>query len=171
MGHAAVNELLYLLDLGFEGNPEHSLIANLDSVTEADWRRKPDGGGRSIRNIVMHAGVAKYVYADFAFGQATLQWDRAMREAAAGAETLVEARVWLAAGHAILRAGVASLGDEDLVQRRPVHYGLPEVARTVIATMVQHDLYHAGEINHLRALLQGTDAWPGQQAKRAGEPR
>jgi hypothetical protein len=25
---------------------------------------------------------------------------------------------------------------------------------------VAHDLYHAGEINHLRALLRGTDRWP-----------
>jgi hypothetical protein len=26
--------------------------------------------------------------------------------------------------------------------------------------MIAHDLYHAGEINHLRALLQSTDRWP-----------
>jgi len=25
--------------------------------------------------------------------------------------------------------------------------------------MIQHDLYHAGEINHLRSLHQGTDQW------------
>jgi hypothetical protein len=26
--------------------------------------------------------------------------------------------------------------------------------------MIAHDFYHAGEINHLRALLQGSDRWP-----------
>jgi hypothetical protein len=26
--------------------------------------------------------------------------------------------------------------------------------------MIAHDFYHAGEINHLRALLQKTDRWP-----------
>jgi len=26
--------------------------------------------------------------------------------------------------------------------------------------MIAHDFYHAGEINHIRALLQGTDRWP-----------
>ena len=170
MARPAVDTLLYLLDLGFAGNPEHSLLGNLESVTEEEWRRMPDGGGRSIRNIVMHAGAAKYVYADFAFGAATLSWGRAMREAAAGAETLAQARVWLAAGGARLRAGVASLRDEDLLEKRPVHYGTPEETRFIVATMVQHDLYHGGEINHLRALLQGTDAWPGQQVARAGEP-
>jgi hypothetical protein len=25
--------------------------------------------------------------------------------------------------------------------------------------MIEHDLYHAGEINHLRSLRQGTDRW------------
>jgi hypothetical protein len=25
--------------------------------------------------------------------------------------------------------------------------------------MIQHDLYHAGEINHLRALSQDADRW------------
>jgi hypothetical protein len=28
-----------------------------------------------------------------------------------------------------------------------------------VVTMIQHDLYHAGEINHLRSLNQGTDQW------------
>lgn len=28
-----------------------------------------------------------------------------------------------------------------------------------IVTMIQHDLYHAGEINHLRSLHQGNDQW------------
>jgi hypothetical protein len=28
-----------------------------------------------------------------------------------------------------------------------------------VVSMIQHDLYHAGEINHLRSLHQGTDEW------------
>jgi len=26
--------------------------------------------------------------------------------------------------------------------------------------LIAHDFYHAGEINHLRALIQQTDRWP-----------
>jgi len=29
-----------------------------------------------------------------------------------------------------------------------------------IRIMIAHDFYHAGEINLIRALLQGTDRWP-----------
>jgi hypothetical protein len=29
--------------------------------------------------------------------------------------------------------------------------------------MLQHDLYHAGEINHLRSQLMGDDRWHWQQ--------
>lgn len=30
---------------------------------------------------------------------------------------------------------------------------------TIIQIMIGHDYYHAGEINHLRSLLQGNDRW------------
>jgi hypothetical protein len=29
--------------------------------------------------------------------------------------------------------------------------------RNIIRIIIGHDFYHAGEINHVRALLQGTD--------------
>ena len=29
---------------------------------------------------------------------------------------------------------------------------------------IQHDIYHAGEINHIRALRQKTDKWPWDPA-------
>jgi hypothetical protein len=32
--------------------------------------------------------------------------------------------------------------------------------RKILQFMIAHDFYHAGEINHRRALLQGTDRWP-----------
>jgi hypothetical protein len=31
--------------------------------------------------------------------------------------------------------------------------------RWIISVMIQHDLYHAGEINHVRSLLSGDDRW------------
>jgi hypothetical protein len=31
--------------------------------------------------------------------------------------------------------------------------------RWIITMIIQHDLYHAGEINHIRALHQHNDLW------------
>jgi hypothetical protein len=38
--------------------------------------------------------------------------------------------------------------------------------RRVIELMIQHPLYHIGEINHIRALLQGNDDWDHQDMGR-----
>jgi hypothetical protein len=171
MSRSAVEMLLYLLDVGFEGNPEHSLLGNLVDLGDGDWEWRPEGGGRCIRDIVLHAGAAKYVSADYAFGAATISFSRAMRVADARVSTLGEAGSWLAQGHRLLRARVASLDDSDLGKPRRVHYGPPEETRHIISSMIQHDLYHAGEINHLRAFRQGTDFWPGQGPTTRGGPR
>ena len=32
-------------------------------------------------------------------------------------------------------------------------------ASWLINAMIQHDLYHGGEINHIRVLRQGNDRW------------
>jgi len=37
--------------------------------------------------------------------------------------------------------------------------------RAIIGVMIAHDLYHAGEINHLRALRQGNDQWEHDNAQ------
>ena len=34
--------------------------------------------------------------------------------------------------------------------------------RWLLSTLLQHDTYHAGEINHLRSLLSGEDRWMWQ---------
>jgi hypothetical protein len=33
------------------------------------------------------------------------------------------------------------------------------LSRSILRNMIAHDFYHADEINHIRALLQGTDRW------------
>ncbi len=43
----AVETLLYLLDEGFEGDGEHSLLANLRSVPHSEWWSAPTGGERT----------------------------------------------------------------------------------------------------------------------------
>jgi len=55
-------------------------------------------------------------------------------------------------GHAAFVAGVAALHDADLDTPARRHYGKVQSTESVIGVMVQHNCYHAGEINHLRAV-------------------
>jgi DinB superfamily len=146
------------------------LLVNLSSVGLEDWEWKPVGGQRTIREIVSHVGACKFVYENWAFGDASMSWlgprvDRPLftdpRFAGEVTQTWVEETVkWLREGHRVLRDRLAELSDDDLGVPRKTNWGEVQSTRWIFAVMIEHDLYHAGEINHLRALRQGTDRWP-----------
>ena len=50
--------------------------------------------------------------------------------------------------------------DAELDRDRLTYWGERLPTRHIIRMMIAHDFYHAREINHIRALLQGTDRWP-----------
>ena len=162
---AAIEQYLYLLDDAFAGSEWHSLLSNLNTVTPEDWEWIPPGGARSIRDIVRHIGYSKLIAHDQAFGAATLTWDdpRLAEEAATATATvdIPSAIAWLRMGHKRLHDGIAALAnDAELRRPRRTNWGeLRETRWVIVVTMIQHDLYHAGEINHLRALRQGNDEW------------
>ena len=159
MASEVVGQLLYLLDQAFEGDRWHSLLANLQSVTLDDWIWLPPGGDRSIRDIVDHVGACKLMYENHAFGDATLRWEDIEAGAAARLETVDAAIAWLRSGQQQLRQSVASLDDKELLRPRRSNWGELKETRWLIGVLVGHDHYHAGEINHLRALHQQDDHW------------
>ena len=155
----AVSQLLYLLDEAFDGTEWHSLLGNLRSVTREDWLWVPPSGERSMRDIVGHVGGCKLMYHDYAFGAGTLTWDHPLvtgDEAVASVDSAVS---WLRQGQERLRGAIAQLDDVELPHPRMTNWGEPAETRWIVAVMIQHDLYHAGEINHLRSLRQHTDRW------------
>jgi uncharacterized damage-inducible protein DinB len=62
--------------------------------------------------------------------------------------------------HAAFRAVVEPLSDADLAVERKAPWGAMHETRWIVAQIIEHDIYHTGEINLARALLQGADAWP-----------
>ena len=71
---------------------------------------------------------------------------------------------WLEGAHQRLVDHVAALTeDAELDRPRPTNWGELRTTRWIIATMITHDAYHAGEINHLRSLLGTDDRWRFQQ--------
>lgn len=166
MGRVAIEQMLYLLDEAFERHNEHALLNNLRDVTDEDWRWVPEGGGRSIFDIVQHTGECKYVYDNHAFGDGSMRWDRPGSTPTVSAhQTPAEIIAWLKDGQQLLLDHVRALADDDeLLKPRKANWGQEYETRWLINVMIQHDLYHGGEINHIRSLKQQTDRWAWEQA-------
>lgn len=159
MSQLLVNFLVSQLDGAFEGDREHSLLGNLRNVGDDDWLWTPPGGERSIHDIVEHVGWAKYMYENHAFGDGSLRWDDPLIAETDQPRPKAQAIEWVHDGHHRLLDSVRALADADLDTMRRAHWGEQRTARRLIEIMVTHDFYHAGEINHLRALRQGNDHW------------
>ena len=71
----ALKSLVDLVIAAFDGDPHQSLSANLRRLKEDDWTAIPNGGQRTISDILEHVGWAKWMYEDYAFGSATLRGD------------------------------------------------------------------------------------------------
>ena len=159
MTASAISQLLYLLDEAFQGTDWHSLIGNLGSIMPEDWLWVPPFGHRSIRDIVRHVGGCKFMYHNHAFGDAQLIWEDPLVDGHGVLSTVSSATVWLREGHSRLRQSIALLDDTELLLPRMVPWDELKETRWIIGMMIQHDLYHAGEINHIRSLNQQHDRW------------
>lgn len=161
--YTAIDTLAWLIEEAFEGDPSHSLLANLQDLREEDWMATPSGSNRSIADILEHVGWSKWMYQDYAFGSASLRGDEPPQVPAGGARSRPhdELVTWLTDGHHRWLDSVRALSnDSELERERLTNWGERLPTRVIIRIMIAHDFYHAGEINHLRALLQGTDRWP-----------
>jgi uncharacterized damage-inducible protein DinB len=158
----AIDTLAWLIHDAFEGDPSHSLMANVQGLSEQDWTALPPSAGRSIADIFEHVAWSKWMYNDYAFGSATLRGDQPPLVPRQGvrARPHQDLLAWLTDGHRRWLASVRALDDAELERERLTNWGERLPTRAIIRIMIAHDFYHAGEINHLRALLHRTDHWP-----------
>lgn len=152
-----ISPLLFILDQAFQESRWHSLLGNLRSVTPDDWLWVPPDGRRSIRDIVGHVGSCKFMYQNHAFGDAKLTWNDPLVEGADRLSTISSAIEWLKEGQEHLRQSISPLDDAELLRPRMTNWGELVETRWIISVMIEHDLYHAGEINHIRCLHQQND--------------
>jgi uncharacterized damage-inducible protein DinB len=171
MADPAVESLLDLLDEAFEGrgieesNESQALLTNLATVGDQEWRALPSGATRTIESMVRHVAACKVMYADYAFDAGTKQWGTPEVEGPweQNAAPKAEALDWLRETHRSFRKHLEELTDDDLDRERMTNWGEPRPTRWIIAAIIGHDFYHAGEINHLRSLLGTDDRWRWQQ--------
>jgi len=159
MTRAGIEQMLYMMDSAFDGERWHSVLTNLASVKDEDWDWAPPGGRRTIRLLVQELGECKYVYDSHAFGDGSIHWDKpgSVPGIPEGVPTsqVIE---WLRGAHSVLRGHLAGLtSDDSLTEKVMSQWGTLVERRFLVKTTIEHDLYHAGEINHIRALAQGDD--------------
>lgn len=157
-----LNFLVWQLDQAFEFKPEHSLIANLSTATPEMLDQLPPSGGRTLRDIMAHCASVKRMHIAHAFGDGELGWwetwdgDGELKDA--DFEALV---AWLRRAHAEAQAAVRGLEEDgELLMERRTHWGELRQTRFIIDAVLSHDIYHAGEVGHLRGLLQHADHFP-----------
>ena len=165
-GRGGIEALLDLMDEAFRGggieesNESQALLTNLASVPSEAWNALPAGAARSIRDIAEHVGACKVMYDDYAFGGGTLQFGTPEVEPWTGGGSPGDIVDWLTGAHERLAGHVASLADDaELDAARLTNWGEQRPTRWIVAAMITHDAYHAGEINHIRSLLDGDDRW------------
>src|SRR5215211_6748276 len=107
----AIDTLAWMLEEAFDGDPSHSLLANLRDLREADWTATPEGSSRSIADILEHVGWSKWMYEDYAFGTASLRGDQPplIPEGGRRARPHQELLAWLKEGHRRWRDSVRAL--------------------------------------------------------------
>jgi uncharacterized damage-inducible protein DinB len=165
-----IDLLGYLMDEAFRGpgivqsNESQALMPNLATVDPGMWRARPAGVTRSIEDIARHVAACKVMYAEHAFGEGRLTWvDPEVVRWPADEGPMDAVLAWLEESHAALMRHVRGLSDAELGRPRRANWGRDEETRWLLSTLLQHDLYHAGEINHLRSQLAGDDRWRFQQ--------
>lgn len=153
-----VAALVRLADSAFDGQHWHALMRNLGSLQQDDWDWTPSEGERSIREIVRHIGKAKLMFANQLFGDGTRTWDDPEIAVPVG-DNVDDTTAWLRKAHAVFRNGIAGCTDDQLTTTPSGYWDKPRELQWSIEVLIQHDVYHAGEINHIRALRHGNDDW------------
>lgn len=154
----------------FGSNQWHSISENLSSVRPEEWDLQVPGGVRTIRELVTHIGGCYSMYENHGFGDRTMRWED--DDAINGhlpEESPEQMIAWLQAAHGRFRASLARLTDDQLDEPAFGHWGGRIETRRLVELMLQHGIYHAGEIGYLRALPQGNDDWNHQDMGRDEE--
>lgn len=172
MKNVQIQLLLYLLDEAFgnwelkDTSEKQSFLANLRTVSKENWRWVSKGGERSICDITLHVGSCKYMYDNHAFDDGKLSWDDPVVTPWRNTKPeLDEVIKWLEQGHDLLREHISKLEDVELVKFRKTNWGEMKETRWIIKVMIEHDLYHAGEVNNIRSICQKDDMWAYNKRK------
>ncbi len=165
MTRRILGSLARQMEAAYRGDRFHALRENLASVSLDEWDVRPASWSAevfgtnpelSICDIVEHVAAAKFMYADRTFGDALLEWG----DLEPPAREMDAMLTWLDEGYDLFVRGLEGLADDgELAVERPAPWRSPLRRDQLIAIVINHDLYHSGEINRQRSLLRGAEGW------------
>jgi uncharacterized damage-inducible protein DinB len=164
MSTLLVEHLKRDLEAAYRGSRWHSFKSALKDISpeEADWTPPAYQGfpwmKGSITEIVFHVGGDSLYQLDHALGEKKLTWDELTRRFEELGGDLEAALKLVEEGYQALQRALQSLTDEDLERTYPTPESKGKSERTLsefFRMMIEHYLYHAGQIVYIRSLLKG----------------
>jgi uncharacterized damage-inducible protein DinB len=159
-----VRFLLARLDAAWAKNKWHSLEGALEGLTEAEatWKPlhykspEPWGFSGSILEILFHVAADSLATINQFFGDRILTYEGVRERFQAQGGNLAAALALLDEGYTATRKALTKLTDRDL----PKKVGKKKKWRVdnIFVGLIEHYLYHAGQINYIRCLWEGTKA-------------
>lgn len=166
MSRVLIDHYSAVFEAAYRTDPFHAFRANLAAASPDEWNVRPSDWSReefgdrpelSIGDLAHHVGGALVMYTDRAFGEAKLDWGDIRGPASADMDPVL---AWLDEAHATFAAGIASLTDDvQLAEMRQAPWRTPMPRAQLIGLMVNHQIYHSGEVNRQRSLIRGTSGW------------
>ncbi len=156
---ACVEQLLVQIDQAYDRKSWHgtNLRGALRRVTLAQAAWRPAPGRHNVWELVLHGAYWKYAVRRRLTGEPRASFPLAganfFERPGTGTEAEWKADLaLLGREHAALRAAVAALSDADLMRAAA---GGDTSVRDLVAGIIAHDLYHAGQIQLLKRLAPG----------------
>lgn len=135
----------------------HSLLGALERVTDEQFSHVPefhkgfpwmDG---SIRSIVYHVAGDTLVQCSAAFGDGSVTWDT-LKIPKESREQMIES---LTRSHEVVARHLESESEATLDRKVKNNLGEEMTAEEMYIMLIEHDLYHAGQIRIMRNILDG----------------
>jgi hypothetical protein len=159
------------LEAAYRTDPFHAVRRNLESVRSEEWDVRPaawnvDVFGTqpelSICDIALHVGGPKFMYAARLAGNNDLDWQDIQPPPTLDMDSVL---AWIDEAHRTLEAALAAIEDDaELAAERLAPWRRPLRVEDLLSIIVNHDVYHSGEINRQRALIRGAEGWDREPA-------
>ncbi|HQK95373.1 MAG TPA: hypothetical protein PLD23_17890, partial [Armatimonadota bacterium] len=143
--------LLELLRQAQMGCPWHAFERVADGLTveEAEWSHHPDAGDEQALPVwiyARHVAACDVMYADMALGERHDDWDWVGQQVGGAPLRATEPLVVSRRGYEFLRERVEAASDDQLEGVHEMHHGHAMTGWQVVACMIQHRMWHGGQI-------------------------